>query len=483
MIEEYVSPKPFSALLDIEGWSQLDPILLAALATDAPLLLIGPHGTGKTLLVERLAKAMNNDFRHYNASLLNYDDLVGVPMPDETGQSLRFITTPGAIWNAEFVFFDEISRCRPDLQNKLFPIIHERRVVGIQLENLRFRWAAMNPPSPDDASFDPNVGDLYLGSEPLDPALTDRFPFIVTVPNWGDLTEHDRRQILKQNLLPAYGNGTQATAPGTIQELVTACQQQIQQVKEDFGDWITEYILVAMDVLEKASLRQSPRRARMLAHNIIAIHAARQILGHSDVAIETSAELALLNGLPQIATEVPPPPSKIIAIHRQTHEIVVKLDDEDWRTVLREPDAVQRVIIADDLGFNDEDLSQLITQALSDTKSEARRAGLATAMFLAFQHQRTLTPAAWEALIALAGDVLTPGVKTSSVSGHASDRKTWEAIQKWVIRRRRQKGLARLESNYVLAGYPKRWRQENWQEARQKFITDLRLFGIREVQA
>ena len=60
MIEEYVSPKPFSALLDIEGWSQLDPILLAALATDAPLLLIGPHGTGKTLLVERLAKAMNN---------------------------------------------------------------------------------------------------------------------------------------------------------------------------------------------------------------------------------------------------------------------------------------------------------------------------------------------------------------------------------------------------------------------------------------
>ena len=123
MIEENISAKPFSALLDIEGWTHLDPVLLAALATDAPLLLIGPHGTGKTLLVERLAAALDNEFRHYNASLLNYDDLVGVPMPDETGQSLRFITTPGAIWNTEFVFFDEISRCRPDLQNKLFPII------------------------------------------------------------------------------------------------------------------------------------------------------------------------------------------------------------------------------------------------------------------------------------------------------------------------------------------------------------------------
>lgn len=481
MIEENISAKPFSALLDIEGWTHLDPVLLAALATDAPLLLIGPHGTGKTLLVERLAAALDNEFRHYNASLLNYDDLVGVPMPDETGQSLRFITTPGAIWNTEFVFFDEISRCRPDLQNKLFPIIHERKVVGIHLQNLRYRWAAMNPPSPDDASFDPNIGDLYLGSEPLDPALTDRFPFVVTVPTWNDLNEHDRRQIVKQNLMPIYTNGTHKQGADAIQSLVAACQGQIANVKEEHGDWITEYILVVMDVMEKANLRQSPRRARMLAYSITAIHAARQVLEHPNVAIEISAELALLNGLPQIATEVPPPPSKIIAIHRQTHEIVSKLDDEDWRTVLREPDAVQRVIIADDLGFSDDDLSQLITQALSEIKSEARRAGLATAMFLAFQQHRTLTPAAWEALIALAGDILSPCVQRSTLSAHPSDRKTWADVEKWVLRRRKQKGMARLESNFVLAGFPKRWRQENWQEARQQFVADLRLFGIREV--
>src|SRR5438552_4173586 len=43
--------------LGIHGWSRLDPVLLAALATEAPLLLVGPHGTAKTLLVERLAGA------------------------------------------------------------------------------------------------------------------------------------------------------------------------------------------------------------------------------------------------------------------------------------------------------------------------------------------------------------------------------------------------------------------------------------------
>ncbi|HEX2622897.1 MAG TPA: MoxR family ATPase, partial [Phototrophicaceae bacterium] len=136
--------------LAIRGWAHLDAVILAALATEAPLLLVGPHGTAKSLLVERIAAALGLDMRHYNAALLNYDDLVGIPLPDEAGNSLRFIQTPGTIWGAGFVFFDEISRCRADLQNKLFPIIHERRVVGIQLDQLRFRWAAMNPPAPDE---------------------------------------------------------------------------------------------------------------------------------------------------------------------------------------------------------------------------------------------------------------------------------------------------------------------------------------------
>ncbi|HLF40171.1 MAG TPA: AAA family ATPase, partial [Acidimicrobiia bacterium] len=123
-------PEPPAGLtrgLGVVGWDDLDPVLLAALALEAPVLLIGPHGTAKSMLVERLATALGTAFRHYNASLLNYDDLVGIPLPDEAG-GLRFAATPGSVWGAGFVFFDEVSRCRADLQNKLFPIVHERRV-------------------------------------------------------------------------------------------------------------------------------------------------------------------------------------------------------------------------------------------------------------------------------------------------------------------------------------------------------------------
>ena len=58
------------------GLSHLEPVILAALATEAPLLLIGPHGTGKSLLLTRIAEALGLVFRHYNASLLNFDDLL-----------------------------------------------------------------------------------------------------------------------------------------------------------------------------------------------------------------------------------------------------------------------------------------------------------------------------------------------------------------------------------------------------------------------
>ena len=105
--------------LGVLGWDKLEPIVLAALASGQPMLLIGTHGTAKSMLLERLAQAMGLKFRHYNASTLNFDDLVGFPVPD--GDSVRYLRTPLDAWNAEAVFIDEISRCRIDMQNRLFP--------------------------------------------------------------------------------------------------------------------------------------------------------------------------------------------------------------------------------------------------------------------------------------------------------------------------------------------------------------------------
>ena len=76
-----VSPSESPSLLSrlgLFGLDDLAPVIVAALATDEPLLLIGPHGTGKTLLLTRVAEALGLVFRHYNASLISFDDLVGL---------------------------------------------------------------------------------------------------------------------------------------------------------------------------------------------------------------------------------------------------------------------------------------------------------------------------------------------------------------------------------------------------------------------
>lgn len=466
-----------SGALSIHGWRHLDAMLLAALATEKPLLLIGAHGTAKTLLVERISETLDLTFRHYNASLLNYDDLVGIPLPEDGNDALHFVATPGSIWDAEFVFFDEISRCRPDLQNKLFPIIHERRVVGMKLDKLRFRWAAMNPPSPDDPDLDKPDEQYYLGSEPLDPALTDRFPFIIPVPTWGELEREDRRLLISWRERDKIDRLTGAVLGGMVER----CVELIPQVEEDYGDWITDYIICTVDLLEKAKLPQSPRRARMLAEALAAIHAARIVLEGDEAELDESAEICLMHALPQNATPNPPTPTSIMAVHKQAWEISARMEDETWRRIFEENDHVKRVLVAEELELEDEEMSRLITQALNVYESEARKISLATAMYLAFRKHRRLNPAAWEPLVKLAATVLKPRMATASIPGNGPDMRTWTEIRDWAVSHRGSGELAALEINFILGNFPQVWRRHSWKEALEDFRQDLELFGVKEL--
>jgi len=98
MVALHPSLNPFR-LLGLQGLDGLAPVLVAALVTEEPLLLIGPHGTAKSLLLTRVAATLGLEWRHYNASLLNFDDLVGFPLPGKD-DSLEYATTPAAIWSA-----------------------------------------------------------------------------------------------------------------------------------------------------------------------------------------------------------------------------------------------------------------------------------------------------------------------------------------------------------------------------------------------
>jgi len=464
----------FLERLGIVGWERLEPVLLAALALEAPVLLVGPHGTAKSLLIERLAGALEIGFRHYNASLLSYDDLVGIPMPDESGNALRFVGTPGAIWGAGFVLFDEVSRCRPDLQNKLFPVIHERRVAGVELPDLRHRWAAMNPPAPEDGEG-AGVDPVYLGSEMLDTALADRFAFVVGVPGWRELAPEDRLRLVvgKGDAQPAAEGAGAAALP----VLVEHCAHALTRVEAETGERIADYVVQLVDLLGQAELPVSPRRARMLARNVAAVHAAQVLLSGPDAELEASAELALRHGLPQGAEEVPPSQLALRAAHRQAWELTSRSADDPMRAVLVEPDPGRRVAVGAQLGLATPDLSRLVTQALAQESCNARRIGLAAAIFVGLQDRCTLTPAAWEALLQFSRRVFEPRARNENVHpGPGLD--PWREINAHLAKRGKGSRRARLERSFLLVGFPDLWREVPWRQALKRFQQDLDVFEV-----
>lgn len=465
--------RSFTEQLGMRGWTHLEPILLAALATESPLLMIGPHGTGKSQLVELLAGTMGQSFRHYNASLINYDDLVGLPMPNADLTALNFIRSAGTIWAAQFVFLDEISRCRADLQNKLYPIIHERRVVGIKLDELQHRWAAMNPPAPEDFDQSDGQTNYYLGSEPLDPALTDRFPFIISVPTWGELSADDRRELVDIRLK----NNTEGY---DLQGAVNETAELIPQIEERFSDWLSDYIVTLIDLLEKNGLPQSPRRARMLARSVVAVHAARIVLTGEDTDTNYSTELAIRSGMPQTATDTPPSLVKVVSAHQQAWEMAQNMEDNTWRDVLAEPNPARRIIIADELGFDDESMSRLVTHTLSAEDSDLRQIGLAFGMLWKFGTERDLDPSAFEPLAQLAYHITEPRTVHYTAHNGTPEMNIWTEIENWMNRQHERRGklLFRLQRNFLLHGYPDIWRRENWQKSLEQFTKDLQTFGI-----
>ena len=121
---------------------------------------------------------------------LNYLS-VGFPYPDQALSTVRVLQTPATVWTAQSVLIDELSRCKPEHQNRLFSLVHERRLQGLPLERLRYRWAAMNPCTSDQGGI-----EHYSGSEALDPALADRFALIVTAADWNELTAAQQEAIV-----------------------------------------------------------------------------------------------------------------------------------------------------------------------------------------------------------------------------------------------------------------------------------------------
>ncbi len=457
------------AALGLHGLERIAPVLLAALATDEPLLLIGPHGTGKTLLLTRVAEALGLAFRHYNASLLNFDDLIGFPLPGKDG-SLEYVRTPAAIWGAEAVLFDEISRCRPDIQNKIFPVVHERRVQGIALTGLRYRWGAMNPPMIDDDEAG------YVGSEPLDPALADRFVFVVQMPEWEQLSEAEQFAIIG-----ADAGTVSEDAARRLRGLISTIRTLLPALAASIKTGLVAYVQVLHRLLGQADIPMSPRRSGMLWRSTIAVHAAARALD-ANAALSDSALLTVRNGLPHRAAGRKIAETALLAAHKEAWRLAAVKPDDPLKAILMTVDAIERAQIA----IATHELKKMeFTDVVADALARlppGPSAALVVHLFETGAAGRLLAAVAEQAA-ELYRDIATP--LKFSLTLHASHPRytTWQRLKDILSRLDPADPRAHLCANALVALYAreKLVTTESAEAAFQGFqTTDARLHGAWE---
>ena len=110
----------------------------------------------------------------------------------------------------------------------------------------------MNPPSADQGGEDD-----YLGSEPLDPALADRFGLFVTAADWEEMRDDERRAIAT----PA-GEGRIADDGGLLVRQLANWRSEFVARLDGCSELILTYVTsVANNLLHRSLLTNGERFA------------------------------------------------------------------------------------------------------------------------------------------------------------------------------------------------------------------------------
>jgi len=152
------------------GQQELVEGVLVALFSEGSVLIEGPPGLGKTLLVNVLARSVNSEFRRVQFTPdLMPSDLTGHSIYDMKEQSFHF--NPGPVFT-NILLADEINRSPPKTQASLLEAMQERQVsVDGTTHSLDRPFLVIATQHPIE----------HEGTYPLPEAQVDRFMFKLLV--------------------------------------------------------------------------------------------------------------------------------------------------------------------------------------------------------------------------------------------------------------------------------------------------------------
>ena len=237
----------------IFGQDEAVDLALAALFSSGHVLLEGPPGTAKTLLVRTIATAMNLDYRRVQMTPdLLPGDITGSSIYREDQHAFEF--RRGAIFT-NFLLADEINRSSARTQSALLEAMQELGVT----------YDGVTHPLPDPfITFATQNPIEQEGTYPLPLAQLDRFMFKVFV-GYPD-REAEQRVLREHHATGGRSNPKSMNVQAIIQPAdLIASREEIRQthVRDEVIDYVSR-LLHATRNDDSLAVGASPRSGLML---------------------------------------------------------------------------------------------------------------------------------------------------------------------------------------------------------------------------
>lgn len=310
--------------IGVLGFDPLEKVILAALLTEEPMLLIGKPGTDKANLLAYISQALGLSFKKVNAALTTKIELVGIPVARPSDDKITFVSSPSSVWKSQALVFDLINETKPPLLGIICSILFDKQIFGNPMEKLKYRWATMEGTD----LFNSDLTALKRRNIYLEQELVENFAFFIEAPTWDSFTVEEKLEgFIAGFTQPDKEPNNELIA--FISKLKPLYEEQLLFPKPQ----IAAYACLVTSLLNEGGLYISVQRSLQLLRNLIAldlVHEHWPADGNSG-NVGDSLLLGLTSSLSQRAFQEKLPTRLIQAIHQNImKQLFSEKQENDW---------------------------------------------------------------------------------------------------------------------------------------------------------
>ena len=310
--------------IGVLGFDPLEKVILAALLTEEPMLIIGKPGTDKANLLAYISQALGLSFKKVNAALTCKLALTGMPVIKDNEDKITFIRSRSSVWKDEALVFDLINETKPKCFGLISSILFDKQIYGYSLDKLQYRWATME----DTNLFNRDMTAFKRQNIYLEEELVENFGFIIDAPTWESFSVEEKNEgFLTGFTQPVREINEELIA--FINKLKPLYEEQLLFPKIQLAGYASQ----VTSMMNKGGVYISVQRSMHLLRNFIALDLVNEYWpakGHKE-NIGDILLLGLTCSLSQKAFQEKLPTRLLKAIHQNTMQIIFNENQEnDW---------------------------------------------------------------------------------------------------------------------------------------------------------